>query len=176
WKPCDRRQVLWATLQALLFQYAVAVQHVKLDTYFKGRIGKDEVQPLLRQMNAKILRQWAKDYLFFPVLALLIRANALAVLTGNPVANLMRNPWTFAVIFCGHCTAKAAVFPPEVLEAERRGHWYLRQLRGSSNLEGGPLFHILTGNLSHQIEHHLYPDLPARRYAEMAREVRQIAA
>ncbi|MDI9674832.1 fatty acid desaturase family protein, partial [Pseudomonas aeruginosa] len=47
--------------------------------------------------------------------------------------------------------------------------------RGSSNLEGGPLFHILTGNLSHQIEHHLYPDLPARRYAALSREVREIA-
>ncbi|MCF3998763.1 fatty acid desaturase, partial [Pseudomonas aeruginosa] len=70
---------------------------------------------------------------------------------------------------------KAVVFPPSVLEGETRGHWYLRQLRGSSNLEGGPLFHILTGNLSHQIEHHLYPDLPARRYAALSREVREIA-
>lgn len=42
-------------------------------------------------------------------------------------------------------------------------------------MEGGPLFHILTGNLSHQIEHHLYPDLPARRYAALSREVREIA-
>ena len=176
WKPFYRRQVLWATLQALLFQYAVAVQHVKLDKYFKGRLSKEEVRPLLRQMNGKIARQWAKDYLFFPLLALLIGANALAVLAGNLVANLLRNLWTFAVIFCGHFTEKAAVFPADVLENESRGHWYLRQLRGSSNLEGGPLFHILTGNLSHQIEHHLYPDVPARRYAEMAREVRQIAA
>ena len=77
----------------------------------------------------------------------------------------------------GSCNdTHAAVFPPEVLEGESRGHWYLRQLRGSSNLEGGPLFHILTGNLSHQIEHHLFPDLPARRYAEMAKVVREIAA
>ena len=36
------------------------------------------------------------------------------------------------------------------------------------------LFHILSGNLSHQIEHHLFPDIPARRYAEIAPQVREI--
>lgn len=50
----------------------------------------------------------------------------------------------------------------------------MRQIRGSSNLTGGKLFHIMTGNLSHQIEHHLFPDVPARRYAEMAPQVRAI--
>ena len=49
---------------------------------------------------------------------------------------------------------------------ETRGEWYVRQMLGSANLTGGPLFHILSGNLSHQIEHHLFPDIPARRYAE----------
>src|SRR5690606_35694486 len=92
------------------------------------------------------------------------------------LADLLRNLWTFLVIFCGHFTERAAVFPKESVEGESRGHWYLRQLRGSSNLDGGRLFHILTGNLSHQIEHHLFPDLPARRYAELAPKVREIAA
>jgi fatty acid desaturase len=97
------------------------------------------------------------------------------VLTGNVVANLIRNLWTFIVIFCGHFTEQAAVFSKESVVGESRGHWYLRQLRGSSNLNGGPLLHIMTGNLSHQIEHHLFPDLPARRYAALALEVREIA-
>jgi linoleoyl-CoA desaturase len=47
---------------------------------------------------------------------------------------------------------------------------------GSANLTGGRLFHILSGNLSHQIEHHLFPDIPAHRYAEIATEVREICA
>ncbi|MFI7867651.1 fatty acid desaturase family protein [Ectopseudomonas khazarica] len=174
WKPFYRWQPLWVTLQALLFQYAVAIQHLRLDKLVKGRISAQEVCPLARQFGTKLMRQWGKDYLLFPLLALLLGANALAVLTGNLLANLLRNLWTFLVIFCGHFTEQAAVFPPEVLEGETRGHWYLRQLRGSSNLSGGPLLHILTGNLSHQIEHHLFPDLPARRYAELAREVRLI--
>ena len=32
----------------------------------------------------------------------------------------------------------------------------------------------MTGNLSHQIEHHLFPDIPARRYPEIAVEVKEI--
>ena len=42
---------------------------------------------------------------------------------------------------------------------------------GSANITGSPLFHILSGNLSHQIEHHLFPDIPARRYPQIAAEV-----
>src|ERR1700748_2375015 len=45
---------------------------------------------------------------------------------------------------------------------------------GSANLTGSRFFHILSGNLSHQIELHLYPDIPAHRYAEIATEVRAI--
>lgn len=175
WKPFYRWQPLWVTLQALLFQYSIAIQHLRLDQVYKGKMSKDELRPLLRQFNAKLLRQWCKDYLFFPLLALLLGGNALAVLAGNVLANLLRNLWTFAVIFCGHFTEQAAVFSKASVVGESRGHWYLRQLRGSSNLSGGKLFHILTGNLSHQIEHHLFPDLPARRYAALAVEVRAIA-
>jgi NADPH-dependent stearoyl-CoA 9-desaturase len=45
---------------------------------------------------------------------------------------------------------------------------------GSANLTGGRRFHLLSGNLSHQIEHHLFPDTPAHRYAEIAVQVREI--
>jgi len=175
WKPFYRWQPLWVTLQALLFQYSVAIQHLQLDQYFKGRMSREELSPRLRTLNSKLLRQWGKDYLFFPLLALMVGGQALAVLAGNMVANLLRNLWTFSVIFCGHFTEDSQVFLPAVLDNEARGHWYLRQLRGSSNLQGGPLLHFMTGNLSHQIEHHLFPDLPGHRYAEMAVTVREIA-
>ncbi len=33
---------------------------------------------------------------------------------------------------------------------------------------------MLSGHLSHQIEHHLFPDIPAARYPEMAPRVREI--
>ena len=50
----------------------------------------------------------------------------------------------------------------------------LRQMLGSANITGSPLFHIMSGNLSHQIEHHLFPDIPARRYPQIAPEIRAI--
>ena len=78
------------------------------------------------------------------------------------------------MIFCGHFTADAQTFTLKETKDECRGRWYLRQIQGSSNLEGGRWFHLMTGNLSHQIEHHLFPDMPARRYAEIAPQVRDI--
>jgi linoleoyl-CoA desaturase len=50
----------------------------------------------------------------------------------------------------------------------------VRQLLGSANITGGPLFHLMTGNLSHQVEHHLFPDLPSNRYQEIAPRVRAL--
>jgi linoleoyl-CoA desaturase len=34
--------------------------------------------------------------------------------------------------------------------------------------------HFMTGNLSYQIEHHLFPDLPSNRYQEIAPKVQEI--
>src|SRR3712207_8218859 len=45
---------------------------------------------------------------------------------------------------------------------------------GSANISGSKAMHILTGNLSFQIEHHLFPDLPSNRYAEVAPRVRAV--
>ena len=69
------------------------------------------------------------------------------------------------IIFCGHFPDGVEEFSEEEVENETRGGWYLRQMLGSANLTGSRLFHILSGNLSHQIEHHLFPDIPAHRYA-----------
>jgi linoleoyl-CoA desaturase len=80
------------------------------------------------------------------------------------------------IIFCGHFPEGARVYSREETRHESRGDWYLRQLQGSANIEGGSLFHVMTGHLSHQIEHHLFPDLPAHRYAEIAPRVRAICA
>jgi len=96
------------------------------------------------------------------------------VLAGNVTADVVRNLWSFTIIFCGHFPDGVAQFTEEETESETRGQWYLRQLLGSANLEGGKLFDVMTGNLSYQIEHHLFPDLPAHRYGEIAGEVRAI--
>lgn len=113
-----------------------------------------ELRASFLPVGRKMGRQMLKDYIVFPLLA---GPFFLTVLLGNLAANVLRSIWTFVIIFCGHFTADAEVFPKESIRNESRGHWYLRQLRGSSNLTGGKLMNVLSGNLSHQIEHHFYP-------------------
>ena len=86
-------------------------------------------------------RQVFKDYLLFPALT---GPLFLLTLAGNAVANLVRNIWTFNIIFCGHFPAGVATFTEEECEDESRGHWYYRQLLGSANITGGKLFHIMS--------------------------------
>lgn len=81
---------------------------------------------------------------------------------------------TYAIIFCGHFPADVHVFTKQQVVGETRARWYVRQLLGSCNIGGGKLFHVLSGNLSHQIEHHLFPDLPSNRYSTLAPRVRAL--
>ncbi len=164
-------QPFYTLMLALFFDVGVGFHDLELDRARKGEKTWKQVGEEFRPVWQKMKRLLFKDYLLFPLLS---GPLFLSVLAGNFVANLIRNVWSFTIIFCGHFTANAEVFPASVVENESRGHWYLRQLRGSSNLSGGKWFHILSGNLSHQIEHHLFPDLPACRYAEMAPVVRAI--
>ena len=86
----------------------------------------------------------------------------------------MRNVWSYSIIFCGHFPDQTYTFSQEEVAEETRGGFYVRQLLGAANIDGGPLFHLLAGNLSFQVEHHLYPDMPSSRYAEIAPRVRDI--
>ncbi len=97
-----------------------------------------------------------------------------ATLAANFTANIVRNVWAYSIIFCGHFPDQTYTFSQAEVENETRGGWYVRQLLGSANIDGGPLFHLLAGNLSFQVEHHLYPDMPSSRYAEIAPRVRDI--
>ncbi len=89
-------------------------------------------------------------------------------------ANIVRNFWSNAIIFCGHFPDQTYSFSQEETEDESKGAWYVRQLIGAANIDGGPLFHVAAGNLSFQVEHHLYPDMPSTRYAEIAPKVRDV--
>ena len=92
----------------------------------------------------------------------------------NVAANMIRNVWAYAIIFCGHFPDQTYTFSQEEVEDESRGGWYVRQLVGAANIEGGPLFHVISGNLGYQVEHHLFPDMPSTRYAEIAPRVKEI--
>jgi fatty acid desaturase len=94
----------------------------------------------------------------------------------NATANVVRNVWSYAIIFCGHFPDQTYTFTQEEVEDENRGRWYVRQLVGAANIEGGPFFHVASGNLGYQVEHHLFPDMPSSRYAEIAPRVKEICA
>ena len=98
----------------------------------------------------------------------------MRTLTANVVANLLRNVWSYAIIFCGHFPDQTFTFTQEETQDETRGGWYLRQLCGAANIDGGPMFHVISGNLGYQVEHHLFPDMPSTRYGEIAPKVREI--
>jgi len=160
-----------ATLLALFLQWGVALHDLEVERIEAGEIGWADKRDILQAIWRKGRRQVLKDYVLFPALA---GPAAPFVLAGDLTANLTRNLWSFMIIFCGHFPEGTEEFTEDEVQGETRGGWYVRQMLGSANLTGGRLFHLLSGNLSHQIEHHLFPDLPARRYAEIATEVRDI--
>ena len=92
----------------------------------------------------------------------------------NVTANIVRNVWAHSIIFCGHFPDQTYTFSQEETEDESRGAFYVRQLVGAANIEGGGFFHVASGNLGYQVEHHLYPDMPSTRYAEIAPRVKEI--
>jgi linoleoyl-CoA desaturase len=82
--------------------------------------------------------------------------------------------WAYAIIFCGHFPDQTYTFSQQETEDETTGGRYVRQLIGAANIEGSALFHVISGNLGYQVEHHLYPDMPSTRYAEIAPRVKAI--
>jgi len=153
---------VYATLLAAFFQYGVALHDLETERLVTGETSLAEKRDMIADIWRKVRRQTLKDYVLFPLLSGPSLPFALA---GNATANLARNLWSFTIIFCGHFPDGTHEFTEEEAANETRGEWYYRQLLGSANLDGGKLFHIMSGNLSHQIEHHLFPDLPAHRYA-----------
>lgn len=171
WRPYYLGNPVYAFLLMVLFQYGVALHELETERIRAGEITIADKRGVIAEIWRKTRRQVAKDYIAFPLLA---GPFAPFVFTGNLTANLIRNVWSYAIIFCGHFPDGTQEFSIEETKDESRGMWYFRQILGSANLTGGRVFHLLSGNLSHQIEHHLFPDMPARRYSEIAPEVQEI--
>ena len=165
WHPIYLAQPLTNAMLATFFQYAVALHDLNIAAIRKGKKDKRTTLRQLKQIGRKVGRQLGKDYVLFP---LLTGPQFVSTLTANATANLMRNLWAYTVIFCGHFPDGAEKFTVEQFENETPAEWYLRQMLGSANFKAGPLMAFMSGNLSYQIEHHLFPDLPSNRYAEMS--------
>jgi len=176
WHPMHLGQPLWNFVNACFFEYGIAAYDLEL--------GKNLAVPKERRSETfkrnakntlrKIRRQATKDYVVHPTMAL-PTGSFLPTLAANFTANLVRNVWSHSVIMCGHFPEGVETFERKSIpDNETRGQWYVRQMLGSANISGSSLMHLMTGNLSHQIEHHLFPDLPSNRYAEIAPRVKAL--
>jgi linoleoyl-CoA desaturase len=199
WHPVYLLQPFYNLLLMGFFEWGVAVHDLNRRAIHSGEKSKEQVLQELKAIGVKARSQVIKDYVAFPALAALVALVAArgargehdetkqastrlkssgrafkSTLAANFTANIVRNVWAYSIIFCGHFPDQTYTFSMEEVENETRGGWYVRQLLGSANIDGGPLFHLLAGNLSFQVEHHLYPDMPSSRYAEIAPRVRDI--
>jgi linoleoyl-CoA desaturase len=186
WHPFYLLQPLYNLILMGFFEWGVAVHDLNRAAIKSGEKSKEQVVQELKAIGAKARAQIVKDYIAFPALAGFAafvagrgslqsgKRSFKSTLAANFTANIVRNVWSYSIIFCGHFPDQTYTFSQEEVAEETRGGFYVRQLLGAANIDGGPLFHLLAGNLSFQVEHHLYPDMPSSRYAEIAPRVRDI--
>lgn len=171
WHPVFLAQPVFNLINAFMFEYGIAAYDLEVGKVVKGRKDTGEFRRQGRKVLAKIRRQMTRDYVVHPLLS---GPSALTTLAANATANVVRNVWTHSVIMCGHFPEGVETFEKTSIEGETRGEWYLRQMLGAANIDGGKLLHIMTGNLSFQVEHHLFPDMPSNRYQQIAPEIQDL--
>ncbi len=176
WKPRDLGNPIVNLMLSPLFEWGIASYDLEWDMVQAGYKTREQFNDDLKALGKKAAIQVLKDYISLPIAASVLTGSGKRALIGTLSANAIRNVWAHAVIFCGHFPEGAEFFSEEMIDGETRGDWYIRQMLGSANLSGPKVFHILTGNLSHQIEHHCFPDLPSNRYIEVAPKVRALCA
>jgi len=200
WHPVYLLQPLYNLILMGFFEWGVALHDLNFDAIRSGEKSKRQALAELKAIGVKARRQIVKDYIAFPALSAalgaalalarrgperggrrgegVVRAGARAsfksTLEANFSSNIVRNVWAHSIIFCGHFPDGTYTFSQEEVAGETRGGWYVRQLLGAANIDGGPLFHFLSGNLSFQVEHHLFPDMPSSRYTQAAPRVKDV--
>jgi NADPH-dependent stearoyl-CoA 9-desaturase len=171
WSPANLGNPVYALGLALIFDHGIMLHDVDIAHVREGKKTWAEAKPSLTNGLRKSGKLAFRDYIMWPAFT---GPLFLLTLAANALANVVRNIWAFIIIFCGHFPTGTVEFTEEECEGESKGHWYFRQMLGSANIRGGKLFHIMSGNLSFQIEHHIFPDIPARRYQEIAPQVEEI--
>jgi linoleoyl-CoA desaturase len=177
WNPVYLFQPFYNILLAAFFEWGVATHDLDFEAIRKGEKSKEAVKRELKGMARKARQQIVKDYVAFPALSALVardRRTFRTTLAANATANVVRNVWAYMIIFCGHFPDQTYTFGQAEVADETRGGFYVRQLLGAANIEGSPLFHVISGNLGYQVEHHLFPDMPSTRYAEIAPKVKDL--
>jgi fatty acid desaturase len=169
-------QPIYNVLLMATFEWGVALHDLDFEAIRQGRKDKKQVRDELKAIGQKARRQILKDYISYPALSSIPfgKRGFKTTLAADAIANVVRNVWSHAIIFCGHFPDQTFMFTEEEVADESRGAWYVRQLVGAANIDGGPFFHVMSGNLSFQVEHHLFPDMPSSRYHQIAPRVKEI--
>lgn len=171
WKLNHLFQPLTNFLTALVFEYGIAAYDLDVKGWKDGTKDPEVFRAELKVALKKMSKQMLKDYVAHPLLS---GPSAVSTLVANLIANTLRNVWAHSVILCGHLPEGVETFETDSIDGETRGEWYVRQMLGSANITGSRFMHVMTGNLSHQIEHHLFPDMPSNRYAQIAPRIREL--
>ena len=193
WYPVYLLQPIYNLLLAAFFEWGVAFHDLDMEAIRTRSKPIKQLKRELKGMAVKARSQIVKDYVAFPLLSAAAAAGVTlastrsrsqarragrdalrATLAADFSANVLRNVWAYMIIFCGHFPDQTYTFSEDEVQDETRGGFYVRQLLGAANIEGSPLFHVISGNLGYQVEHHLYPDMPSTRYGEIAPRVRAI--
>ena len=151
WHPVYLAQPLYNLLLMGFFEWGVAVHDLNHGAIQSGEKSKQQVLKELKAIGVKARRQVVKDYIAFPLLSAAIAGAVPArggaekdpgrafksTLAANFTANIVRNVWAYSIIFCGHFPDQTYTFSEEEVAEETRGGWYVRQLLGSANIDGG---------------------------------------
>jgi linoleoyl-CoA desaturase len=171
WRPWHLLQPVYTLVGLLAFEWGVSVHDLELDQILERHWDWREHRAKIGEVARKWRQLVLQEYVLYPLLA---GPFFLPVMAGNLAANVLRNMWAFIIIYCGHFPEGVVYFSEAECRNETRGEWYVRQLLGSCNITGGRWFALMTGHLSYQIEHHLFPTIPAHRYREMAPTVQAL--
>lgn len=76
----------------------------------------------------------------------------------------------------GHFTKTLKTLKWTILTMKHGPSGICAKFEAQSNFSGTQALHILSGNLSHQIEHHLFRTMPANRYAQVAPKIKALCA
>ncbi len=183
WSSKYLLQPLGNLLLMLLFEWGVAVPQPRRDSL--RRESKEQVIEELKAIGVKARDQIVKDYVAFPALAALGalvssrgsakagRAAFKSTLKANFAANIVRNVWSTRFIFCRHFPDQTYTFSQEEVAEEVAAAastcascWALASTADRC--------FTLAGNLSFQVEHHLYPDTPLLAVCGSAPRARDI--
>lgn len=172
WHPARLvTQPLIVVAHIFAFEWMLAMYDLEVEKIVDGRWRWQDHREQVMQVLRKMAKMKSREYLINPLLA---GPFFLPVIAGQFTVNVLTSLWWFALIYCGHFPDGVHMFTQEECENETRAEWYVRQILGSCNIEGDTLFHVLSGHVSCQIEHHLFPTLPGHRCAEVAPEVRAL--